>query len=252
MKLYIHKHTPSMNYTHIESERFVDNELDDIKKDIDTKIDFLHEKVIKDLIRVRLFQNKKTLLEQYSVNEQNVSMNNPIENNDDMEIKQLSDKNMELEQLVDSKRDQLDLIQRTQEVIANDIQNTITDLKNNCKKYDECIDNLKNELLTNKTNEKKKLMNDNKAENDTLNSKNELISKILQLRIEIIQNNIIFQFKNKYSVKLTKDANNINKITDWNSKSYKLSISDRNKLEKEFNSMDLKSWIINVREMLIQ
>ncbi|CAI8498665.1 unnamed protein product [Hanseniaspora opuntiae] len=103
-----------MNYTHIESERFVDNELDDIKKDIDTKIDFLHEKVIKDLIRVRLFQNKKTLLEQYSVNEQNVSMNNPIENNDDMEIKQLSDKNMELEQLVDSKRDQLDLIQRTQ------------------------------------------------------------------------------------------------------------------------------------------
>ncbi|CAI8498661.1 unnamed protein product [Hanseniaspora opuntiae] len=95
-------------------------------------------------------------------------------------------------------------------------------------------------------------MNDNKAENDTLNSKNELISKILQLKIEIIQNNIIFQFKNKYSVKLTKDANNINKITDWNSKSYKLSISDRNKLEKEFNSMDLKSWIINVREMLIQ
>lgn len=241
-----------MNYTHIESERFVDNELDDIKKDIDTKIDFLHEKVIKDLIRVRLFQNKKTLLEQYSVNEQNVSMNNPIENNDDMEIKQLSDKNMELEQLVDSKRDQLDLIQRTQESIANDIQNTITDLKNNCKKYDEYIDNLKNELLTNKTNEKKKLMNDNKAENDTLNSKNELISKILQLRIEIIQNNIIFQFKNKYSVRLTKDANNINKITDWNSKSYKLSISDRNKLEKEFNSMDLKSWIINVREMLIQ
>lgn len=241
-----------MNYTHIESERFVDNELDDIKKDIDTKIDFLHEKVIKDLIRVRLFQNKKTLLEQYSVNEQNVSMNNPIENNDDMEIKQLSDKNMELEQLVDSKRDQLDLIQRTQESIANDIQNTITDLKNNCKKYDEYVDNLKNELLTNKTNEKKKLMNDNKAENDTLNSKNELISKILQLRIEIIQNNIIFQFKNKYSVRLTKDANNINKITDWNSKSYKLSISDRNKLEKEFNSMDLKSWIINVREMLIQ
>lgn len=241
-----------MNYTHIESERFVDNELDDIKKDIDTKIDFLHEKVIKDLIRVRLFQNKKTLLEQYSVNEQNVSMNNPIENNDDMEIKQLSDKNMELEQLVDSKRDQLDLIQRTQESIANDIQNTITDLKNNCKKYDEYVDNLKNELLTNKTNEKKKLMNDNKAENDTLNSKNELISKILQLKIEIIQNNIIFQFKNKYSVKLTKDANNINKITDWNSKSYKLSISDRNKLEKEFNSMDLKSWIINVREMLIQ
>lgn len=241
-----------MNYTHIESERFVDNELDDIKKDIDTKIDFLHEKVIKDLIRVRLFQNKKTLLEQYSVNEQNVSMNNPIENNDDMEIKQLSDKNMELEQLVDSKRDQLDLIQRTQESIANDIQNTIKDLKNNCKKYDEYVDNLKNELLTNKTNEKKKLMNDNKAENDTLNSKNELISKILQLKIEIIQNNIIFQFKNKYSVKLTKDANNINKITDWNSKSYKLSISDRNKLEKEFNSMDLKSWIINVREMLIQ
>lgn len=241
-----------MNYTHIESERFVDNELDDIKKDIDTKIDFLHEKVIKDLIRVRLFQNKKTLLEQYSVNEQNVSMNNPIENNDDMEIKQLSDKNMELEQLVDSKRDQLDLIQRTQESIANDIQNTITDLKNNCKKYDEYVDNLKNELLTNKTNEKKKLMNDNKAENDTLNSKNDLISKILQLRIEIIQNNIIFQFKNKYSVRLTKDANNINKITDWNSKSYKLSISDRNKLEKEFNSMDLKSWIINVREMLIQ
>lgn len=241
-----------MNYTNIESEPFVDNELDDIKKDIDTKIDFLHEKVIKDLIRVRLFQNKKTLLEQYSVNEQNVSMNNPIENNDDMEIKQLSDKNMELEQLVDSKRDQLDLIQRTQEVIANDMQTTITDLKNNCKKYDEYVDNLKNELLTNKTNEKKKLMNDNKAENDTLNSKNELISKILQLRIEIIQNNIIFQFKNKYSVKLTKDANNINKITDWNSKSYKLSISDRNKLEKEFNSMDLKSWIINVREMLIQ
>ena len=241
-----------MNYTHIESERFVDNELDDIKKDIDTKIDFLHEKVIKDLIRVRLFQNKKTLLEQYSVNEQNVSMNNPIENNDDMEIKQLSDKNMELEQLVDSKRDQLDLIQRTQESIANDIQNTIKDLKNNCKKYDEYVDNLKNELLTNKTNEKKKLMNDNKAENDTLNSKNDLISKILQLRIEIIQNNIIFQFKNKYSVRLTKDANNINKITDWNSKSYKLSISDRNKLEKEFNSMDLKSWIINVREMLIQ
>jgi hypothetical protein len=241
-----------MNYTNIESEPFVDNELDDIKKDIDTKIDFLHEKVIKDLIRVRLFQNKKTLLEQYSVNGQNVSMNNPIENNDDMEIKQLSDKNMELEQLVDSKRDQLDLIQRTQESIANDIQNTITDLKNKCKKYDEYVDNLKNELLTNKTNEKKKLMNDNKAENDTLNSKNELISKILQLKIEIIQNNIIFQFKNKYSVKLTKDANNINKITDWNSKSYKLSISDRNKLEKEFNSMDLKSWIINVREMLIQ
>ncbi|CAI8498949.1 unnamed protein product [Hanseniaspora opuntiae] len=140
-----------MNYTHIESEPFVDNELDDIKKDIDTKIDFLHEKVIKDLIRVRLFQNKKTLLEQYSVNEQNVSMNNPIENNDDMEIKQLSDKNMELEQLVDSKRDQLDLIQRTQESIANDIQNTIKDLKNNCKKYDEYVDNLKNELLTNKS-----------------------------------------------------------------------------------------------------
>lgn len=238
--------------TNIENEPFVDNELDDIKKDIDTKIDFLHEKVIKDLIRVRLFQNKKTLLEQYSVNEQNVSMSNQIENNDDMEIKQLSDKNMELEQLVDSKRDQLDLIQRTQESIANDIQNTITDLKNNCRKYDEYIESLKNELLTNKTNERKKLMNDNKAEHDTLNSKNELISKILQLKIEIIQNNIIFLFKNKYSVKLTKDAKNINKITDWNSKSYKLSISDRNKLEKEFNNMDLKTWIINVREMLIQ
>lgn len=241
-----------MNYTKIESEPFIDNELDDVKKDIDTKIDFLHEKVIKDLIRVRLFQTKKTLLEQYSVNDQNVSMTNQIENNDDIEIKQLSDKNMELEQLLDSKRDQLDLIQRTQDSIANDIQNTIADLKNNCKKYDEYIANLKNEILATKTEEKKKLMNDNKAETDTLNSKNDLISRILQLRIEIIQNNIIFRFKSKYSVKLTKDANNINKITDWNSKSYKLSISDRNKLEKEFNNMDLKSWIINVREMLIQ
>lgn len=241
-----------MNYTNLENEPFVDNELDDINKDIDTKIDFLHEKVIKDLIRVRLFQNKKALLEQYSINDENVSMNNQVENNDDIEIKQLSDKNMELEQLIDSKKDQLDLTQRTQESIVNDLQNTITDLKNNCKKYDEYIESLKNELLTNKYNEKKKLMNDNKAEHDTLNSKNELISKILQLRIEIIQNNIIFQFKNKYSVKLTKDENNLNKITDWNSKSYKLSISDRNKLEKEFNNMDLKSWIINVREMLIQ
>lgn len=241
-----------MNFTNLENEPFVDNELDDINKDIDTKIDFLHEKVIKDLIRVRLFQNKKALLEQYSINDENVSMNNQVENNDDIEIKQLSDKNMELEQLIDSKKDQLDLTQRTQESIVNDLQNTITDLKNNCKKYDEYIESLKNELLTNKYNEKKKLMNDNKAEHDTLNSKNELISKILQLRIEIIQNNIIFQFKNKYSVKLTKDENNLNKITDWNSKSYKLSISDRNKLEKEFNNMDLKSWIINVREMLIQ
>ncbi|KAL6933512.1 uncharacterized protein HGUI_01770 [Hanseniaspora guilliermondii] len=241
-----------MNFTNLENEPFVDNELDDINKDIDTKIDFLHEKVIKDLIRVRLFQNKKALLEQYSINDENVSMNNQVENNDDIEIKQLSDKNMELEQLIDSKKDQLDLTQRTQESIVNDLQNTITDLKNNCKRYDEYIESLKNELLTNKYNEKKKLMNDNKAEHDTLNSKNELISKILQLRIEIIQNNIIFQFKNKYSVKLTKDENNLNKITDWNSKSYKLSISDRNKLEKEFNNMDLKSWIINVREMLIQ
>lgn len=241
-----------MNFTNLENEPFVDNELDDINKDIDTKIDFLHEKVIKDLIRVRLFQNKKALLEQYSINDENVSMNNQVENNDDIEIKQLSDKNMELEQLIDSKKDQLDLTQRTQESIVNDLQNTITDLKNNCKRYDEYIESLKNELLTNKYNEKKKLMSDNKAEHDTLNSKNELISKILQLRIEIIQNNIIFQFKNKYSVKLTKDENNLNKITDWNSKSYKLSISDRNKLEKEFNNMDLKSWIINVREMLIQ
>jgi len=95
-------------------------------------------------------------------------------------------------------------------------------------------------------------MNDHKAENETINSKNELISKILQLKIEIIRNSIVFQFKNKYSVTLTKDTNNTNKITDWKSKSYNLSISDRNKLEKEFNSMDLKSWIVNVRELLIK
>ncbi len=47
-----------MNYNSLESEPFVDNELEDIQKDINTKIDFLQEKVIKDLIRVRLFKTK--------------------------------------------------------------------------------------------------------------------------------------------------------------------------------------------------
>ncbi|KAF0268701.1 hypothetical protein FOG48_02168 [Hanseniaspora uvarum] len=244
-----------MNYNNLESEPFVDNELEDIQKDINTKIDFLQEKVIKDLIRVRLFQNKKALIDQYSINDQNNSNSNQVdsnEDNDDIEIKLLKDKNNELENLIESKKNEIDQLRKTQESIETDLQSTINELKLNCEQYNEYIENLKNSVLANKTNEKKQLMNDHKAENETINSKNELISKILQLKIEIIRNSIVFQFKNKYSVTLTKDTNNTNKITDWKSKSYNLSISDRNKLEKEFNSMDLKSWIVNVRELLIK
>lgn len=236
------------------SDQYLDNDLEDIKKDIDTKIDFLQEKVIKDLIRVRLFQNKKALLDQYSINDQNNTSTNPESNNEeneDIEIKLLKDQNTELENLIDSKTDELEQLRKTEENIKQDLQKTIDDLKTNCAQYDGYIENLKNEVLFNKLNEKKQLMNDHKAESETINNKNELISKILQLKIEIIKNSIVFQFKNKYSVTLTKDENNINKITGWKAKSYSLSISDRNKLEKEFNSMDLKSWIVNVRELLI-
>ncbi|XBW37394.1 hypothetical protein QEN19_002974 [Hanseniaspora menglaensis] len=248
------------------SESIVDDDFEDISKDIDERIATIRNKIINDLIRQRLFEGKQREIEEYYIKKKknvNVDYEMSLEEGDNMEIDDDSDENeiKELEEKLQEIAKMTDFLKEKKlafEELKTKDENRCKDEINKYKNKAQDLQAMLEKDLLLKLEQKKKTLEIQKHEKDisikSSKIKTQLISELLKLKIVTeSQHKVKFLFEDKYHVLLHRKSGAW-KLVEWvpRNKIYSMSLSERKQIEESFQKMDMKSWIINIRDLLLK
>ncbi|OBA26412.1 hypothetical protein HANVADRAFT_49159 [Hanseniaspora valbyensis NRRL Y-1626] len=252
----------------------MDNDFEDISKDIDERVATIRNKIINDLIKQRLFENKQRQIEEYTIKEKDDNnsnsinggnvfdlidgVENNINNNDDdkidREIKELEEKLEQIDSMIEFAENKKKSFQQLK---AKNEQIFKEDINKFKQKIQELQNNIENDLLHQVETKENKIQDINIEKKfliKTAQIKSQMISKLLQLQVLTEANDKVkFLFDNKYHIVLHKKLDSW-KLIEWEprNKIYTMSLSERRQIEDSFQKMDLKSWIINIRDLLLR
>lgn len=261
---YHNRQSLANNSTNYSNNSLLDNDFEDISKDIDERVSTIRNKIINDLIKRRLFGSKERQIEELTIEpkifttkekEDEANIENILEeNDDDREIKDLEEKLEELDKLVE-------FVQGKQRAFDEMNNNNEHIMKDEALKYKnkagELEKAMKNDLLLTLEERKSILRNKNSEMEELIKStqlKSHLISQLLQLQIVTESyDRVRFVFENKYHITLQRKLD-IWKLIEWEprNKIYNMPLYERRQIEESFQKMDMKSWIINIRDLLLQ
>lgn len=250
--------------TNYSNSSVLDNDFEDISKDIDERVTTIRNKIINDLIKRRLFDTKQRQIEELTIDlknpktkekEDEANIEDILEENvDDREIKDLEEKLEELDNMIAFVQDKKHAFEEMKDKNEQMMRDEALKYKT---KADELENALQNDLLPTLEDKKSTLNNKNIEKDVFLKSaqlKSHLISSLLQLQIITESyDRVRFVFENKYHIILQKKLETW-KLIEWEprNKIYTMPLYERRQIEESFQKMDMKSWIINIRDLLLQ
>lgn len=254
------------------SYSIVDNDFEDISRDIDERVATIRNKIVNDLIKQRLFEGKQRQIKEYELvkkgrtNTQNRTADfhsgneNGSEDNfeadddkDAHEIRELSEKLAEIDAMIDfvrRKKDDFDALKTKNE---SEFKEEIDNYRKKAHDLDAAIQNDLYEKLAEKrrTFESRKHETESHVANAKL--KSETVSQLLRFQVRTEkESKVTFLFEEEYYVVLQKRLGTW-KITEWEprNRAYIISLSERKQIEESFQKMDMCSWIVGVRGLLL-
>lgn len=270
-----HNNITNNNINKNSDSSVMDNDFEDISKDIDERVATIRNKIINDLIKQRLFENKQRQIEEYTIKEKDDNNNNNsingenggnvfdlidgVENDDDddkidREIKELEEKLEQIDSMIEFAENKKKSFQQLKEKNEQIFKEDINKYK---QKIQELKNNIENDLLHQIETKENKIQDINIEKSFLIKNaqiKSQMISKLLQLQVLTEANDKVkFLFDNKYHIVLHKKLDSW-KLIEWEprNKICTMSLSERRQIEDSFQKMDLKSWIINIRDLLLR